>query len=101
MKESLENELRLALQRHDPPEGFAERVLDKISRPKRAPRTFPGRWMIAAAAAALCIVVALGAYKAHHDRVRGEAARDQLMLAMQITGAKLRVVQEKVRHWNE
>ncbi|MBX5494206.1 MAG: hypothetical protein IRZ15_02630 [Bryobacteraceae bacterium] len=101
MKESFENELRLALQRHEPPEGFAERVLDRISRPKRASHTFPGRWMVAAVAAALCILIAAGAYKAHRERVRGEAARDQLMLAMQITGAKVRVVQEKVRHSNE
>ncbi len=99
----LEDELKNALRREEPPAGFAERVLTRAAAPKRR-WSFTGlfgtrgvRWALAGA---LTLVLA-GAgleYRQHEEeRARGEAARAQLMLALRITGTKLQFAQAKVQ----
>jgi hypothetical protein len=101
----LDDALREALRREEPPDGFAERVLARIDRrPEeraawrgwlagfRAPRL---RWATAFAAAALVI----GGFEYRAQRVEqaeGERAKEQVMLALRITGTKLRFAQAKV-----
>ena len=104
MKE-LDDELRHVLRREEPPPGFAEAVLRRVAEPRivpfeRKPMIRPSltRW-----AAAAALVVALGgaaayrAAEAREERMRGEAAKEQLMQALRITGSKLQIVQSAVK----
>jgi hypothetical protein len=97
----LEDELRQALRREPAPEGFAERVL-RAAESRAAVReergglwarlgaAFQGprlRWTAAFAAAAL--VFAAVEIRNQRERAEGERAKQQLMLALRITGGKL------------
>ncbi len=109
----LEDALREALRREEPPVGFAERVMERVqSRAQRAPRQgavnrwwsfrqpFGLRWAAAFASLVLLIGGGIG-YRQHKaERAKAEHAKDQLMLALRITGSKLRMVQERIR-WVE
>jgi hypothetical protein len=102
----LDDAFREALRRQEPPDGFAERVMSRIqARPERVgvwagllaafrrPRL---RWATALAAAALVV----GAVEYRNERERraeGERAKEQVMLALRITGGKLRLVQARVQ----
>jgi hypothetical protein len=109
----LEEALRKALRREEPPAGFAERVMARISREDAAvgAREAVGPWGRLAAAfraphprwAAACAAVALLAggleYRSQRlERAEGERARRQVMLALRITGSKLRLAQAHVQH---
>ena len=108
----LENRLREALRREEPPEGFADRVLAAVAgrdvpldRKRAAPfRAWFGaprlRW--AAAFAGVVLVIAGGAEyrKQRLERLEGERAKEQVMLALRITGSKLRMIQAKVQELN-
>jgi len=108
-----EDELRRALRREEPPDGFAERVMARIQNRDReaagvraaagpwrrllaafrAPRL---RWATACAAAVL--LVGGLEYRAQRlERAEGERAGRQVMLALRITGSKLRLAQARVR----
>jgi len=88
----MDNELKAALRRKEPPEGFTERVLLSC----RAQRDIPSgggflaplgmthRWRTAAAAALLVAIVAGG------EAYRIVRAKQQMLTALHITSAKLR-----------
>jgi hypothetical protein len=87
----LEEELKSALSRKEPDEGFDERVLAAARRPRVV--AMPRRWL--AAAAAVIVIAGAGAGEAYR-RHRGQEAKEQVMLAMRITGQKLHVVQARI-----
>jgi hypothetical protein len=102
----LDDGLREALRRVDPGPDFTRTVLERAAaaRPKeswwrslasgiRPPLV---RW--AAAGLVACALLAAGFEYQHErqQRAEGEAAKQQLVLALRIAGAKLRGVQEKV-----
>jgi hypothetical protein len=99
----LDNELRNAMRREEPPEGFAGRVLARVQEQRQ--NAWAGifgsralRWVLAGA---VCLALAMAGaeYKrAQDERARGQAARQQLMLALRITADKLQLAQEKVQH---
>ena len=94
--ERLEGELERMLARRDPPEGFTERVMGRVRGERR--RFFPAwRW---AAAGALAASLAAGIYverrQARLERERGEAAKDELVLSLEIAGAKINKAREAV-----
>jgi hypothetical protein len=103
----LEDELRNALRREEPPEGFAARVLARAAaapEPRRAWTRLTG-WFCApvfaraAMAGAFCLLVVLGVHyeqRQQLERVRGEAAKRQLLLALRVTGSSLRAVHDKL-----
>ena len=106
----LDDELRDALRREEPPVGFAERVLAAAAAGERpnagmsGPAPLAERWRIAGwmAAAAVIALVAGGIQyqaveNAREERARGEAAKEQVIQALRITGHKLQVVQAKVK----
>jgi hypothetical protein len=98
----LEEELRNAMQRKEPPEGFAGRVLARVQETRQSAWTgiFASRGLRWALAGAMCLALAVAGveYKrAHDERARGEAAKQQLMLALRITADKLQLAQEKVQ----
>ncbi len=105
----LENELRKALERREPPDGFAERVMAQL---EPAPTPKPGwrealvplvrvpglRW--AAAGAVACLLLTLGALhyrRVQQERAAGEAAKAQVMQALRIASSKLNVTMKKVQ----
>ncbi len=98
----LEQELRNSMRREDPPEGFVERVLARTAAPEQSvwSSIFAGRGLKWAMAGALCLllsVVAVEYRQAQQERARGEVAKEQLMLALRITGAKLQLVQSRIQ----
>jgi hypothetical protein len=98
----LEEELRNAMRREEPPEGFAGRILARAQEKKQSSWTgiFTSRGLRWALAGAMCLALAVAGveYKrAQDERARGEAAKEQLMLALRITAGKLQFAQEKVQ----
>ena len=89
-----EDDLKQALQSQEPSEGFANRVMARVNgAPSRRKRLMP-RLAWAMAAAAMAMTVGGGAL--YERRRRGEQARDQLMLALRITGQKLDHVRKQI-----
>jgi ABC-type xylose transport system permease subunit len=108
MDDPWEMKLKQALARSDPPEGFAERVMDRVARGE-APQPQPSRWpllgwllapawrtALAGALACLLLLTAGLAYREHRlrlkaeaERARAEQAREELILALRITGVQL------------
>lgn len=87
----LEESLKRALARKEPPEGFAQRVAARAASPP-ARAWLPPRWIAAAA----MVVMAVGgglAYRRH----QGEMAKEQVMTAMKITAVKLNRIQAHVQ----
>jgi hypothetical protein len=88
----LERELRAALRKADPAEGFAERVNARIARegvPGRVWTARPLRRAFAAlAACTLIAALALHAWQARQEQ-QGLEARRQLIEALRVTGDKL------------
>ena len=108
----LEDELRIALRREEPPAGFAARVLARASAEAAAgPETLGerlARWFTLpslrlAVAATLCLAVVVGVQqeRAERERVQGEAAKKQLLIALQVTGSALHSVRGKVQRISE
>jgi len=90
----LEEELKQALARKAPGEGFAERVAARAASAERRVARFPlPRWSMALAATVLLGVSGGLAYRRHE----GEVAKEQVMQAMRITAVKLNHIQAHVR----
>ena len=85
----LENELKQALGRKQPSPDFEVRVTAAVGR--RSPLVMP-RWL--AAAAAVLVIAGAGAGYRHHQ---GQVAKEQVMLAMRITGSKLNRIQVQMK----
>ena len=92
---NLDHDLKRALRRESPAPGFAGRVLSRIEQPQVRKR--PIWWR--AAAASVTLATLLGGYGAHKvaERREQEKAAEQVMLAMQIAGEKVRYAQQEVR----
>ena len=109
---NLDDELKTALSRLEPPAGFAERVLARIE-PTIEPGKKAGngfwnsvsavfgltsiRW--AAAAVVLCVIagaVAVRIAGQREEAARSEAAKEQLMLALGVASEKMNIAQRKI-----
>ena len=99
IEDAFEKDLREQLRTREAPGGFADRVMTRVAA-KPARRRWPGfgmpvwRWAVAA-----LLVAGMVLGSVEHDREQrreGERAREQVLLALRITGATLRDVQEKV-----
>jgi hypothetical protein len=98
--DDFEKELRAQLQARSAPGGFTDRVMARVPM-RQAPRgTFLGFglpvWRWAVAAMLVAVMVLGGLERDHQRRVAGERAREQVLLALRITGSALRDVQQKV-----
>lgn len=95
--EDFERQLQKALQREEPPAWFEARVLAAVAAPHRSQSYF-WRWAPVLAAG----VVLFGGVVWQHEqsvqeRVRGEAAKARLELALKIAGSQLHRIQQKVQ----
>ena len=86
----LEDELKQALGRKPPSQDFEARVTAAAGR-SRSALVMP-RWL-AAAAAVMAITGAGVGYRYH----QGHVAKEQVMLAMRITGSKLNRIQVQMK----
>ncbi|MCG3159273.1 MAG: hypothetical protein JMDDDDMK_00259 [Acidobacteria bacterium] len=117
-----DDELRLAFRRQEPSPGFADRVMARIAQSpseqkQEKPRERTGwlrklseffqppqmKWAMAGAMAVVLIIAGFGVHRhRENERLRlaeiaeGERAKEQVMLAMRITSAKLNIAQKKV-----
>lgn len=110
----LEDELKNALRRKEPPPDFAERLLARIPvSPSAKPGGWQGllslfrppkrRWVTAGVIACLFVSIGIVQYRKYQEvKVEGEVAKMQVMLALHIASTKLNLVQkaviEKDRH---
>jgi hypothetical protein len=98
-----EDELRKALARREPSEGFAAQVLERLNiSPDSKPRTrlfsWPVfSWRIASVAVLFLALVSGLAYREHVRIEKGEAAKKQLLIAMHIAGTQLHEAQLRVK----
>jgi len=95
---NFEDDLARAFERKYAPDGFADRVLSRLEAPRHTSAS-----MLRRIAAAIVLTAALGGLTAHqiieHRRnEEGERARRQLMTALHIASAKMRVAQRAVIH---
>jgi len=90
----LEEDLKKALARVEPPDGFTERLAARMgAMPARKRPPVYWRWAAAAAAAA---VLFSGVSYEHERQARGEAAKEKVLLAMRITSSKLQQAQHQI-----
>jgi len=98
---AFEEQLRASLQRKDPSEGFADRVLLRVRQKRRWGGMQPRRWL--AAAALLFVTSGSLLYWQREQRIQaeGERARAELVQALQISSEKLNLALKKLNHVNE
>jgi len=85
---NLEEQLRAALQRKEPPAGFRDRVV-RAAR-ERSP------WRRVAAAAVLMAVLGGTTVRYVEQRREGERAKEQVLQALRITSHQLRDTREQI-----
>jgi hypothetical protein len=115
-----EDELKNALRRQEPPDGFAERVLARAAeqgsrqvKPSWSDswlRSFAQlfgpanllRWAVVATVAVVLVVGAVHYRDVHvqRERAQGEAAKARLLLALRIAGSKLQLAKARVDQIN-
>ena len=96
---NLEKELGSALRRTGAPETLRQGVMERIAAAERT----RGRAVLTRSAAVILAVglFAVGGLRVSHDlaeRREGEAAKQELLLAMKITAQKTAVVRDAVQH---
>jgi hypothetical protein len=108
----LEDALRNALRRETPPEGFTANVLARAAQSSTAHQPPGTSWLsiftqplmrwAAFAAVSICLLIGGVRYRnQQRERAHGEAAKQQLMLALRIAGSKLQLAKEKVNQINQ
>jgi hypothetical protein len=97
---NLEDDLRIALRREEPAADFTERVLARLNQPAPAEPTWLERLAVLMrpprlqwVAVAMIVSVVIPAATVEY---RGERAKQQLLVAMRVTGTKLHQAQRKV-----
>lgn len=127
MSIELEKALREALQREEPSPDFTARVMARLAEQPQTERVVQRgetvswwqrltgffqvsqlRWAMAGAMACLLVLAGFGAYRYREyqhrlalERAEGERAKEQVLLALRITSAKLNVAQQKVKESSE
>jgi hypothetical protein len=96
---NLEDDLRIALRREEPPADFTERVLARLNQPPAEPTwrerlavlMRPPRLQWVAVAVIVSVIIPAGVqYR------KGERAKEQLLFAVRVAGTKLHQAQHKV-----
>jgi type VI protein secretion system component VasF len=93
MNDRLDAELKSVLARQEPPEDFADRVMQRI--PRRHQRTLPHWWAMGAAAILALMLAYVGYRETRVQTLR--RSEEQLVFALQLTSRKLSAVNEKLK----
>jgi hypothetical protein len=104
---SFDDELRRAFKRKEPPPGFAERVLARISQAgssvgetrcaTRVGSAFVVRWIAAAAAGVAIAIASTQIYHSRQAALEEARVKQQLRTSLQIASEKLNDVERKLR----
>ncbi len=104
----MDEELREALKRRSPSEGFADRVMERVERGgavAEVPRRFAPRpsahswWRMTAIAASVALLLGIGTMryeKQRREREQAEIAKDQLFTALRLTAGKLQIARARI-----
>lgn len=107
---SLDQLIRAALRRREPPAGFTERVMAQVAG-QPAPRigwirrleallgVLGLRWAAVGAVACLLLVIGVVQYQ-REQRAQGEMAKEQLKQALHIASSKLNLARKRVEEIN-
>jgi hypothetical protein len=99
--------LRDALRRVEPPAGFAERVIKEV---RLKPDTTESvresaqpalRFRLAVAATLVAATIGGGLWYRADEQRRGEEAKRQVLLSLNIAGSKLRAIELTINHHEE
>ena len=98
---NLENDLRRALRRTEPPSGFADRVISLAAPSASLPKPGATRWwqlrgLVFATATATAVLIAGLAWQGHQQE-RSLQAQKQLITALNVTQASLQKAQQRIR----
>ena len=101
-----ESELKIALARQAPPSSFSARVLAAVDHRQHERKrqniwlwtSWPWTWRLAPVAAVFLALSAVVMYWQHERIERGQAAKQKLLLAMQIAGSELEHTRQLVFH---
>ncbi len=93
MNARLENELREALARIQPPEGFADRVVARLPERRRRPRFY----LPVAAAAALVLVFFARFEQTRFQTKRAAEVQQEVAFAFRLTAEKLAVIDQHLK----
>ena len=92
-----DRQLHRALERRQPPRDLKDAIMSRLDRAP-ARRRFP-QWRPLLAAAA-CTLVLMGGLDRYQEYRRGQQAKQQLIVALEITAQKLAVAEEKIGELN-
>jgi cytochrome c-type biogenesis protein CcmH/NrfG len=92
-----EEELRRALRDSQPPQGFAARVLARVSKPSRPSWRWLPRVAIVVVSACVLLVAVLRYNQRQQEIVQAERAKQQVLQALRITRDKLQPLQDRLR----
>jgi hypothetical protein len=96
MPPNLDEALKEAFRRQEPPDGFADRVMARVPERRSAP---PPRWKrewLAIAASTCVAVIGAGAWQQHQRQIEGERAKQQLIYALTVASESLQVTKQMV-----
>jgi hypothetical protein len=95
-----DDDLKQALRRVEPPDGFDQRVLARLDQPSRQHRRTAPRFTawVTAAGLSFASLGGIAIYQHQLEQRKGMEARDQLMLALRITGKKLDAVRSTINN---
>ena len=102
--DDLERDLRESLAARPAPEGFAEKVLARVASSEAQRQSRPAlflHWRGALAAVLIAaVLISAGLWqRRRQQRIAGERARAQVLLALRITGSTLdAILQQKIQH---
>lgn len=107
----LEQALKNALRRDAAPENLASDVLARLTQHDAKRKTYGNPWFsfffppivrwAAFATVAICLAAGAVHYRnVQRERAKGEAAKQQLMLALRIAGSKLQLAKQRVNQIN-
>lgn len=94
--DAFEQELREHLQPRQAPQGFADRVIGRVAARTEGHSFWMPVWRWAMAAVLLGAVLTGSVEHDRRQRIEGERARDQVLLALRITGTTLNNVQRRI-----
>jgi hypothetical protein len=110
-RNQIEEQLKNALRRQDAPSDFTEKILARVAAHHPVPqvRSDPWwsiftqplvRWAAITATASLLVIGGIHYRSVRRERAQGQAAKQQLMLALRIAGSKLQLAKAKVNEIN-
>jgi hypothetical protein len=97
---AFEDELRKAMARREPPAEFTARVLAKTEVRSGKSQNWLNRifgWRLAPVFALVLLLSAGITYQRHEQHVRGEKAKQELLVALRIAGSKLHDVRVHIQ----